>query len=430
MKRFEYLNIAFKLKLYRKTDWVIRAFSVFRNDTLYNYPYRIESDIKGYRFKDEHGTYHVIEDASPNEPLFAFLEKFIATEDIFSNVKGSVSTTIGNALFNLVAIIEPFGNKIPFLTGKLTVGQIEKTISLNFKDEPLDNQPKDPNTFYPSERIKFVDALSYLENFSQLCVWANSEKTITGPKGIAEYKAKLVTEYEGRLKDPATMAEFEGKLRAFDDEYLKGDLAAERFATGEKLRGVSRKKLHLAFGAEIGFNETERIEPVIKSLDEGWDITRLPMYIDNSRSGSYNRGAQTSLGGEMTKWLFRVSNGVKVTIDDCGTRLGRRLLITEKNYKKIVGLYIVGTKEPLLIKNEADAKTLVNKTVIVRSPMYCKSEGMSFCKRCVGTFLSSSETMIPTAVANYGSVMMYTFMKKMHGSALTVVKLDLSKVLS
>jgi len=48
----------------------------------------------------------------------------------------------------------------------------------------------------------------------------------------------------------------------------------------------------------------------------------------------------------------------------------------------------------------------------------------------MGEVLGSNPSNIPTAVAEYGSIIMYVFMKSFHAKALTLKKLELDKYLT
>jgi len=419
--------------LYNKKDWIIRAFSITREDqsnAVNDYPLKLNSTQVGYFFLDpESGNKIQIEDAVIGQPLFTFKDKITLEVGEYPNLKERTETSIGNVLINFISIYESFGTKIPFITGKFFPSDVEKIISKRLKTYPGPDSVNEEN-IYPFEYARFVDSLNYLTGLSQLCVHVNSERTIVAPTGLKEFKLKLLKEYEGQLHDPVKLAEFESKLLAFDAEYLKGDPAADDFVKGEKLRNLARKKLYLEYGSDPGFKESNVVDPIINSLEEGWDPEKLPALINNLRVGSYNRGAQTALGGEMTKWLFRVSGGVSVTKEDCGTKLGFRRLITESNYKKLVNLYVVGKEKSLLIDTEDKAKVLIGKNVVVRSPMYCSLDKTNYCRCCMGEVLGSNPSNIPTAVAEYGSIIMYVFMKSFHAKALTLKKLELDKYLT
>lgn len=438
MKREAYLIEALKSDVIKKKAWFISAFAVISEGpedyTKDPYDYRIVQTPTGIFFIDpnnqEGNRLTRIDDAVYGEPLFSFKDEVVIGKDICINATGPTETTLGNVLFNLVSLIPSFGSKIPFQTGKVNIGKIEDTIAEKLQDTPLENAQRSDAVIYVDEYVKFVDSLGFIAGLSQLCVWGATEKTMTAPPGVEKLKQELIKKYEGRLHDPVALAEIEKELIAFDAEYLKGDPGGENFATGNKMRNVVRKKLFLMFGAEPGFKEQVSVNPVFKSLEQGWDLEKFPEMINNLRHGSFSRGFQTQLGGEMTKWLLRASANIKITHDDCGTKLGLKRTIDDVSYKKLVGLYVIEGEESLLIDSEVKAKNYIGKKVITRSPMFCKLTKTDYCKKCMGEKLSQSPEGASLAVSEYGSVIMTSFLKAMHSKELAVAKVDFESVMS
>ena len=77
------------------------------------------------------------------------------------------------------------------------------------------------------------------------------------------------------------------------------------------------------------------------------------------------------------------------------------------------------------------AKKLIGKYVVVRQPQFCQeSDGLSYCKTCLGKTLGDNPRIIPSAGATYGSTLMMVAMKKMHGVALETEPLDFDTYLT
>ncbi|MFO5979439.1 hypothetical protein ACLBSL_32665, partial [Klebsiella pneumoniae] len=82
-----------------------------------------------------------------------------------------------------------------------------------------------------------------------------------------------------------------------------------------KLFGGVRKKVFGMFGGEAPFQDGTSVEYIGKSLEEGIDTDHMPVMNNSLRYGSYNRGAQTALGGESTKTNYRMVGTVRITLD-------------------------------------------------------------------------------------------------------------------
>ena len=103
-------------------------------------------------------------------------------------------------LFNAYVLCYAFGDKYPFITGKIKGKPIESHIAKNLKpyDPKVDPATRDPNYFYVDELIKHNDAVSALEGLCMIAVPSVSLPTMMPVPGVLElrelYKA------QGRLR--------------------------------------------------------------------------------------------------------------------------------------------------------------------------------------------------------------------------------------
>ena len=237
---------------------------------------------------------------------------------------------------------------------------------------------------------------------------------------VLKRRDELLLEYGNQLHDPAIVARIETELTQMDREWFKGD-PGEGFLLSAKSVDVSRKRAFVMVGVETGFSDTrDGVEPIKKSLNEGWDLNQMPAMVNNARSGSYNRGHETALGGESVKYFYRVFQNTRVVEDDCQTTEGLLWTITEDNYTTFAGLW---TTEGVVLDN-ATTKALIGKTIKIRSPMLCRTASPSFCAKCVGNLLAANPTGLHIAASDVGSIFMSTFMGAMHGKALRTAKFD------
>ena len=410
---------------FKKRAWVISILAITNEDfsawTKNPYPYRVVQTATGFMFCDPDKQLQLspIEDATPGRPLFNFKDPIQMKSGSMVNLNKDILTTIGNVFFNYCCVTNSFGNKIAFLEGQVSVSNIEGIIA----DRLEDNNSTNPNAILVSEYLKFTDTVNYLTNFTQLCVWAATEKSLTAPPGIKEFKEKLLEQYKDSLHDPATIAKIDAELVKFDAAYLKGD-PSENFLTSGKSRNVVRKKRFLMHGAETGLSEKVGVTLIKNSLEEGWQIENFTAMNNSLRAGSFNRGAETQLGGESVKWLLRASSNITATIEDCGSTMGRTFKVTDQNVSKLLGFSVLVDGNPVMVNNIEDAGKYLGSAVLVRSPMYCKLDKTDYCLVCVGKRLAQNPTAISMAVSELGSAFLDLFMKKMHGTALLLAKMD------
>jgi hypothetical protein len=180
-----------------------------------------------------------------------------------------------------------------------------------------------------------------MEGFAQLCVPAATKKSITTNPLIKERINQLKEEYKDSLNDPVTIAKIDAEVEKLDREWIKGD-PSERFFLNDKAFNVSRKKLYGIYGGEAGLNDGGELDFIDKPLAEGIDVTKLPTLANALRSGSYDRGTQTALGGVAVKQFFRIFQNSNIIEKDCGTKVGVSRKIDSINKSRFIGLYQIG----------------------------------------------------------------------------------------
>jgi hypothetical protein len=429
MKKFDYFIAACRSELYRRRAWVISAFAkTFEGPDAWKkdpYPYRIVQTPAGHFFidPDKDMTLTKLEDADPNKPPFYIKDRIKIDGRIVPNVTKEIETNYGNLLANAILLIYPFGKKISYLEGRFSASDIENIILPRLKDSPKEGAPRNNDDIYVDEYLKYTNAAMYIQAFMQLWCPAASPKTMTPPPGVAELKARLLAENKDHLNEPATIAKIMKELIKYDSEWLKGDIAERFLADSGKLRKNVRAKLFLMQGAVDGFEDGVDVSLIRNSLVEGWDVDQFAELNNASRVGSFNRGAETMLGGEAVKWLLRSSSNMAVTKDDCGSRLGMPVFLDESKKKKYTGFSVVTPTGHEVLSEENFAKYL-GKNVLIRSPQFCNLGKTDYCACCVGPRLAASPTAISSAVSEYGSTFLNLFMKKMHGTSLELAHMD------
>ena len=433
MNRIEYFYKATDHQLHTKRAWVLSAFSIIQEDPEEwkkdPYPYRLVQTLAGIYYVNPANTQELIkiDDAKPAEPLLLFSEPIAVPKGRYHNVTKDIQTCVGNVFFNLCTILPNFKSKLPFIKGEINIDNLEDWIAKRLvSDEELTTKPDGISV---SSYINFVNSFNYLTEFNQICTQGVTLAVITPPKGIKEFKKSLYEKYKDSLDNPTTIARIDAELVEFDKQHLKGD-PGEKFLISGKSRNIVRKKMFLSYGTEAGLGTEPGANGIIKnSLYEGWEIDKFPEMNNILRAGSFNRGAETMLGGEAVKWLFRASSNIQIHDTDCGARIGVRVNVNHNQLNKLIGMNVI-TQSGYKGVTEEDVNTYLGKKVMVRSPMYCKLEKTDYCKVCVGERLAKSPNSASVAVTSYGSTLMLIFMKAMHGKQLKLTKANLDMILS
>lgn len=420
---------------YGKLAWLISAFSLaseaddaWKSDP---YPYRIVSNITGHYAVTMEGTLEPIEGTVADERIYAFTEEVqITPEDIPNCTAESINTTYGNWLVNYLLAVHAFGKKIPYMEGGITPSRIESIILKNFQETPKDTKARKDDEFYVDEYLEYVEAVFFLTGLTQLSVWAATKKILLPPPGLKEFKAKLLEENKDSLDELATIAKIDAALIAYDKNWIEGD-PGQTFLDKGKAIEIVRKRKYLMLGAEQGLSESATHGVLVQnSLQEGWDIAKFPQLNNVLRAGSFNRGAQTQLGGVSVKWLLRASSNMNVTINDCGSRLGSYFDVTDENKSRLLGFTLVRDEGSVKVNTEEDAGKYLGERVLIRSPMYCTLDYTDYCKTCLGDRLSINPEGLSLAVSEYGSALLLIFMKAVHGKSLSTAKMNFKETIS
>lgn len=425
MNKRELFIKAMKAGLYKKLEWVVSAFSISQ-ETDAIFAYKIKTDPTGHYYLDPNTLkdWIKIDDAPAGVPVYRDEENIDITPEDIVNLKESITSTYGNLIANYVLLIYPFGDKIGYINKKIKLGSIEDYILPIFKSNPPAGEERDPKFIYVDEYLALGNAVIYCCGFSQIFTWGLTEKLVVPPEWVKEEKAKLIEKYKDRLNEAAVVAMIDAELVKKYKEYIKGD-PGENFLISAKSTDTVAKKKYLMVGGELGLSEdTVNVALIQNSLDEGWDIDKFPEMLNTLRAGSYNRGAQTVLGGVAVKGLLRASANLNVTADDCGSRLGMVADIEQNNLERFVGLSVIlkdGTKP---MSKKEDVGAYLGKRIMVRSPMYCKLDKTDYCKICLGERLANNPEGLSIAVSEYGSTFLSIFMKGAHSKSLQLSKMN------
>lgn len=438
MKRLDYFKLAMKAKLYKKRAWIISAFTVIDEgpqDWMVDpYPYRIVQQKTGVYFVDPDHlgkagelpiTLTKLEDALPGQPPFQFLERIEVGPDVCPSLTEPTTTFLGNLLVNLIGFVEAFGAKFPYQNTEIDPQQVEDLIASKLKDTPEPGEERSDDYYYVDELVIFSNNMAMVRDLSQICVYAATEKNIVAAPGIQAFKKERLAFYGDRIKDPVVLAQLEKELQAYDEQFIKDDPSYGVFLSG-KVKNVSRKKMFIMLGAEESFKQKQTVNPILNSLEEGvpTDPEGFTDSMNGIRIGSYSRGAETVKGGVAAKILLRAIGNFRIVEEDCGTQTGIDRYFTTDNVHQLVGRFYLNGKEWVLVETKEQAQPLIGKHLIVRSPMYCLSEGDTICQHCAGQRLSYNKEGLSIAATEISSILLYTSMKAMHAKQLKIAKMN------
>jgi len=412
INRIDYLKYCVENKLYGKLSWLYAMLSIGVDDITY---VKIQD---GKVLVMVNGNY--MELITKSLPILNKEEKLLLPKGYISSIETDIETDAHILLVNLILLYEHFGDSVPYINGEISIGKIEGILAPMIASFKISID----------KFLAFQDACIYMLGIAPLVTHSNSPLLLLPPPNIKEYKKKVIDDIKKKYKlDEITklehIAEVESKLIEYDNEFLKDDPAYGKFISG-KIKDA-RKKMYLSYGAESGLGDSDDNHYATNSLTEGWEENpdSIATYFNGSRAGSYGRGAETADGGLLAKIALRATNHIRVKHLDCGTKLGKTMLVSNFNIKNIYGKYILVNGKTVKIN---DPKEYIGKTITLRTVAYCSETNNNVCSTCVGDNLSRNETAIPGAIADFGSILLTIKMKGMHKMLNKLIELDMDDI--
>jgi hypothetical protein len=428
LKRDLYFQ-AMRAEAWLRKKWVISAFAVTRYDhNQKDEPYDFKYTKEG-TFVLLAGDWVLITDVPPMVPVYKAMETLAIRAGEVPTLHVDVpDSTYGDVLINYRVLIYSFGTKLPYMVGPISLNAVESHLAKVMKDDPLPREVRDPDAIYITDYKKYGRAVSDLAGFSQMFVPTSTEKSLQTHPDARAVRTRLLEENKDRLHDPAVVAGIQNTLVQMDKDWLKGD-PSEAFFIGNKVWNTARKRMYLIHGPEAGFDEGGDAELVVNSLDEGWDISKLPAMINSLRAGSYYRGKLTALGGESVKFFLRVFQNTYISELDCGTELTVSKLVDSTNASSLIGTYRV-TKTGLELIVVDNLNALIGTVIEARSPQYCKTGNSDYCQKCMGAHNSENPLGLGSGASDVGSTFMSIMMASAHAKELKTAKLKVSTFLT
>jgi hypothetical protein len=455
MDKSLFYKMALKGGAYQRKEWVLAAFSVTRrpvakaapvktanplmnalngiddaatptltsSDLLYDIRYNRESTEVFVPISESENGWVSITDHTPMTALFVAGQALTVNPDDAINCTASVESTYGDLLFNYIALIHPFEARIPYQVGPVKIRKIEAMIAERLCDnvEIAGVEPQ-PHQIPVWMYMKFGRCMGALAGYTQLFVPTLTPKSLSTNAAIMKRRGELLEEHKDRLHDPVVVSRIQDELIQMDKDSLKGD-PSEGFFISNKTWGTARKRMFVIHGPEAGFNEGGNAELVVNSLNEGWDTTKLPAMFNSTRAGSFYRGALTALGGEAVKFFMRVFQNTQISGDDCGSTLGLQRFIDPDRLDYYEGLWEMSSSGLIQLDKER-LKAVAGKTILTRSPNYCKTGHTDYCAKCAGGRLAANPYRIGAENTAVASTFMNIMMASAHAKELKTAPLD------
>jgi hypothetical protein len=435
MNRIEYFLAALRAEAWRYRSWLLCAFTevdfskIDPNKELY--PYRLHAFEGVYHYYDAEASKWVglEEGVLKGSGLYPIHETFVIKPGDLANVVEEQTTTFANAFFNATALCFPFGNTIPYYNKEASPEAIEGLFIDLIVDTPADGEPVPPGKVTVTQVYQHQDVMfNIIGNMSSIAVASSTRRMLVPSKAILALRDRLLEEHKHELDNLTVVAGIIKQLVDALKEDFKNDPGASFMIKNKQFDTILLRN-QVIFGVEMSFHDDGTFALITKSLAEGWDFNRFSEMNNSARLGSFNRGANTALGGEGVKLFYRRYQNTRLIVGDCKTTVYIPRRITKQTVKRFYNNFamIDGALVKIMPEN---AKDLIDKTVLMRDPATCKIGNGDICSTCFGESFINTPNAIANVAAEAPSQFMYIFMKKMHGTALKITKLNLATCIS
>lgn len=412
----DYFTYAIKQDLLLSRSWILSSFMLPVENQKVEADHPLFKDGKCY--VTINGEEQEIEDFVQDLPLLKADAVYTLEPNLIDNANEKIKTCYGNVMFNFLCLAYPFGNRVTYINDRVNGKKLDNIIANGLKS----------GLIKPSEFTgKFMPAMGFITVFTQVLVPAATEKYIFITEKLKETRDILIKKHGKDLHRPEVAAIVDGELTKVLKEHLKGD-DAERHALKAKVYGTVLKKQYGSMGGVAKLDNPSEVQYMGASLMEGWDANNKEEFaamVNGLRSGSFDRGAETALGGAAAKTLSRMFQNSKLSEHDCNSKFGMRLKVMEIDYKEYVGRYLVSDpKTPL---TEAKLKASIGKFITIRDPQACKSKNGNLCGVCLGNTVESSGIGLTSQASAVGSTFLSISLAKFHAKELVLQEYDFTE---
>ena len=212
--------------------------------------------------------------------------------------------------------------------------------------------------------------------------------TIFGPSlSLKAFEIKNSGKIRDKIYEDGTILEQVRKLSSPETiKFLKENFNYS-YLIESGARGSWEQATQIVFsrGYVSDFNGNIKNEPIIHSLYEGLTPKEFFNSTYGCRKGLLDVALNTGTSGYLSrKLLFTGSNlELSLELDDCGTEDYLDVYIEDdKKSKMLIERYFINENNEVEKITKENRKTLIGKTIKLRSPIFCKSQQV--CHKCYG----------------------------------------------
>lgn len=359
-----------------------------------------------------------------NEPKFHPSDKLILNTNEYFN-KEKIETTLGRLVFNKI-IVEGchLENILGYINNELTTKNY-KAIDRKIADALVDDLIT-IDTMY-----NYVNTRDWLGFELHPIVTASfTPGVLKLPKEVDNLRQELYKKYKSELEsgNERVIENIEKILLGKVKETLKDDPGMELYTSGARGSLENNfKNIFVSRGA-VKNTVTGKYDILTKSFMDGLDKKDIPAHSNSILAGAYPKSVGTAETGYLAKQLLSAFQS-EVLGDygsDCGTKKTINILLTNYNKKDFTYRYIVENSKLVCLTPDIIDK-YVNKTVQMRTPMYCTNDCL--CNKCAGdSYYKLGKKDIGITTSRVATTLTNLNMKKFHQNLIISKQIDPDKM--
>lgn len=321
---------------------------------------------------------------SKGEARFQTNDRFILTPGKYTNKQ--IETTVGRYILNMFALPEAYIKKHGYVNEPMTSGNLnnlEKTMLDMILNKEMD----------VAEYIKYIRKGEWLSGatVSYTAPSFDLDVAINIPE-VMLMKKNLNIEYADKIKegDQHTLSMISNKLVSKAKEIMLKN--PEKYKTIEWTKaGVysienNYRKSNVSTGLQRRPSDENEYLYVDSNYAEGLSKKDFAKNSNMAIIGGLSRGLDSADAGYSGKKILGAMStwSIDKDVEDCGTSFSLDITIP-KSYSTFFYNRWINDGGKLVKLTSNNINKYVDKPIMLRSPMFCKSENV--CKTCAGDFL-------------------------------------------
>ena len=341
--------------------------------------------------------------------------------------KKPFTTTVGIYVFNKYFIEQELFDILKYINepiSKKMYGKINSILSEALLEDRITVEQLNHFMMKTQKCMPYVSILA--PNYT--------DKMLTCSKVIGKKKAELLEKYKDDIAsgNEVVADKMEKELLDFALEYMKDDPSMDMFISGARgSLGNNFKNMFVMKGVirDPDPNAKQKYKVATSNYIDGISPDEYALLANSLAAGPYARAKKTENGGYREK-LFLQAFG-HLTLDpagsDCGTKRYKTVLLTEKNIKEFMYLYIIEGSKLVEITSQNKDK-YIGKKVKVRFSDLCESK-TGICNKCMGNlYYRLNKINVGTSLTQIQSIQKNIAMKAFHDSTQKLFTMDLEEV--